>query len=281
MRRNTLLIDNLGIVTRQMLRDAGISDHRIRLWVKQGRLVAVGRSVVALPGAIPELVRAVRMGGRLACVSAAKVRGIWVIDDGCLHVAFRANKSHFRRDTQTPPPRTHWDSRPLDPYGDIPALESGRSMLAHIADCQPLEYAVAAFDSAVRKGLITLEELRIVASVRHGKFARVVGLVSTQSDSGLESITRVRLLLAGIDCREQVVIDGHPVDLLIGERLIIQLDGEQHLKDAAQLRRDRRQDRRLRLMGYTVLRYTYAEVIHAWATAFQEICAHLSAQNAR
>lgn len=270
-----------------MLRDAGVSDHQVRRWLKSGTLVAISRSVVAVPGAHPELVRAVALGGRLACISAARMRGIWVMDDGCLHVSFRANKSHFASDRAFPTPRTHWDSKPLDPASDLPALESGRNMLAHIAACQPLEYAVAAFDSAVRQGFITIEELRLLASVRRGRFARVVEFVSTQADSGLESVTRVRLAVAGIPCREQVLIDGHRVDLLVGDRLIIQLDGRQHLEDPEQLERDRRQDRRLKLMGYTVLRYGYREVFVDWDTTFNEITGHvarrdhLSAQHAR
>lgn len=233
------------------------------------------RSIVAVPAARPELLRAVALGGRLACVSAAKLRDLWVIDDGCFHVSFRANKSHFRPDGQAPSPRAHWDSRPLD-SADLPALESGRNMLAHIASCQPLEQAVATFDSAVRKGLISIAELERLASVRGGRFSRVTSFVSSAADSGLESMTRVKLTLAGIACREQVVIDGHPVDLLVGDRLIIQLDGKHHLEDPVQLARDRRQDRALRLMGYVVLRYGYAEVVHDWPRTFNEITGYIA-----
>jgi very-short-patch-repair endonuclease len=287
MHLRELLTDNLGIVTRRMLRDAGVSDHQIRRWVRAGALVSLTRSVVAVPGAAPSLVRAVSLGGRLACISAARLRGLWVVDDGRFHISIRANESHFRRDALTPPPRAHWDSAPLDPHADLTAIESGRNMLVHVANCQPLEHAVAVFDSAVRKGMISIGELQRLAAVRRGKFARTVQFVTDDSDSGLESITRVRLALAGIRTRSQVWIDGHPVDLLIGERLVIQLDGKQHLDDPAQLARDRAQDRRLKLMGYTVLRYGYGDVVHRWAETFAQITgcmaqgAHLAAQNAR
>lgn len=127
------------------------------------------------------------------------------------------------------------------------------------------------FDSAVRQGHIHIEELRSLATVHGGRFRRVVSLTSTDADSGIESITRVRLLGAGIVASEQVKIDGHRVDLLIGERLIIQLDGKQHLSDPVQLARDRAQDRRLRRMGFTVLRYGYAEVVFGWGAVIDEI----------
>jgi very-short-patch-repair endonuclease len=123
----------------------------------------------------------------------------------------------------------------------------------------------------VRKGQIAIDELRALARVHGGRFGRVVALTSSQADSGIESITRVRLGWAGIATREQVKIDGHPVDLLVGDRLIIQLDGKQHVRDEAQHARDRMQDRRLKRMGYTVLRYSYADVLFRWNEVLEEI----------
>lgn len=272
----SLLTEHLGVVPRSLLRAQGASDHRIRGWLDTGILIRIGRRFVALPRARPEALRAARLGARIACVSAAQLRGIWVVDDGRLHLTVRTNHSHVDVDGMVPPVRLHWTSHPLDPLGDRTVLESGHNMLAHLANCQPLDLAVAAFDSAIRKGMITIEELRGLAAVRRGRFARVVALCSELADSGLESLTRVRLLLEGVLCREQIVIDGHPVDLLIGSWLIIQLDGSQHASDSAQHARDLNQDRRLRLMGYTVFRYRYAAVVHDWARTRQEIGAAMA-----
>ncbi|AYG04197.1 endonuclease domain-containing protein [Gryllotalpicola protaetiae] len=262
---------NAGFGTRGKLRDLGWTDPQLRRFVASGQLIAIGRHVVARRAANPELLRAVRLGSRLACVSAALHRGLWAIDDEKFHVAPRALNSHAAPDEVTPPAVLHWTRHPVDPVGDLFALESVVNMLMHVAKCQPVEYAVAVFDSAVRQGQIHIDELRALAKVYGGRFRRVVALTSTQSDSGIESIARVRLFWAGIATREQVKIDGHPVDLLIGDRLIIQLDGKQHLTDPVQLARDRAQDRRLKRMGYTVLRYGYAEVIFAWADVAEEI----------
>jgi very-short-patch-repair endonuclease len=152
-------------------------------------------------------------------------------------------------------------------------------MLMHIARCQTLELAVAAFDSAVNQGMVSIEELRLLASARGGALARVVPLVNGLADSGLESLTRFRLQQAGIRCRLQVKVHGHRVDILIGDRLIIQLDGKQHLTDPKQLTMDREYDRYLRRLGYTILRFSYAEVVHHWDRVFAEITA-LIAQRA-
>lgn len=61
--------------------------------------------------------------------------------------------------------------------------------------------------------------------------------------------------------RQQVWIDGHRVDGLIGECLIVQLDGFAHLSSAVNRRRDIEVDARLRLRGYTVLRFDYVQIL--------------------
>jgi very-short-patch-repair endonuclease len=271
MTPNQLLEINFGFVTREQLRSIGTTNGEIRKAIERGSVVAIGKSIVAKPTTDPIAARAVRMGTRLACVSAALQRKLWAVDDGRLHVTPRTRHSHCSPDGLTPPAVLHWTRNPADPVGDLVALESVVNMLVHVAKCQPLDYAVAVFDSAVRQAQIPIQELRQLAALHGGRFRQAVALTSTQADSGIESVTRVRRVWAGIHAREQVVIDGHPVDLLIGDRLIIQLDGRQHITDAAQLARDRAQDRRLVLMGYTVLRFGYADVIFRWPEVLEVI----------
>ena len=62
--------------------------------------------------------------------------------------------------------------------------------------------------------------------------------------------------------RQQVWIDGHPVDFLIGDRLVVQIDGfEHHSSRGGSSSRHRMRDARLDLLGYTVLRFDYQQVI--------------------
>lgn len=271
-----LLDSDLGFSTRQQLRQRGVSSYELAQQLELGRVIAIGRFLIARPDADSHYLRAVRMGGRLACVSAAAKRKLWVIGDGRLHVAPRVLNSHFAPDASRPPVRVHRTRHPIDSSRDLIPIESGRNMLMHIARCQPVELAVAAFDSAVNQGQITIEELRLLASVHGGALARVVPFVSGLADSGLESLTRFRLQNARVPCRQQVKIRGHRVDLLIGERLIIQLDGRQHLTDPKQLAMDREYDRYMRRLGYTVLRFSYADVVHHWDRTFAEITALIS-----
>ncbi|WP_232531663.1 DUF559 domain-containing protein [Microbacterium halophytorum] len=55
---------------------------------------------------------------------------------------------------------------------------------------------------------------------------------------------------------------GHRVDLLIGERLLLQIDGAHHVD--AQRRRDIEHDAALRLAGYHVIRVDYVQIVSDW-----------------
>lgn len=107
--------------------------------------------------------------------------------------------------------------------------------------------------------------------LRSRRFRNVVERVGEQSDSGIESIPRIRLARIGIDMRQQVVIDGHRVDGLIGDCLILQFDGHAPHQSADQRSRDLAQDRRLILAGWTVLRFSYRQVMHEWTLVEREI----------
>lgn len=264
----TVLTGSFGVTSRAVLRDLGFSRHRIDELVRRGKLSPIGRNLVASVSAKPEVLRAARLGARVACVSAARLREVWVVGDDRLHVAARANHSHL-----APRPgdvTVHWTRLPLD-AADLPAVESVRNMLLHIALCQPRELAVAALDSAVSRRLISVGELQRLAEVRGGRFASAVALVDGLADSGIETLPRVRLLTRGVRCQPQVPIDGRRVDLVIGQWLVIQADGFDAHSESAQHRRDLEQDRRLRLMGYTVLRYTYSDIMFRWPEVEAEI----------
>ena len=60
----------------------------------------------------------------------------------------------------------------------------------------------------------------------------------------------------------QIWIAGHRVDTLIGDRLVVQIDGAHHV--GAQRSEDIRHDAELRLMGYTVIRVSYTQIMFEW-----------------
>ena len=68
----------------------------------------------------------------------------------------------------------------------------------------------------------------------------------------------------GVAVRQQAKIAGRFVDLLVGERLVLQIDGFAYHSSSAQRTSDIAHDAELRLRGFTVLRLSYAQIVHDW-----------------
>ena len=195
------------------------------------------------------------MSGRVTCVTAAEGLGLWVPRSELIHVwvpstASRVGGSGVRLHRAAPPvPIARTDP-------DEPVL----NVLFHTARCLPHVDALAVWESALRLRKVDADIVRAVRwrSTRASRFARV----ATQlSDSGLETHFRELMLSIGVRVRQQVWIDGHPVDGLIGECLAVQIDGFAFHQSPADRRRDLRQDARLVLRGYTVLRFDYMQIL--------------------
>ena len=200
--------------------------------------------------------------GVLACVSAARHRGWWMPEeiDAGIHVR-------------------------LAPHAAAPAtrccgpLEIGRSYLPrrerlssrsrtrsnHVVRCLPREDALRGVGVRERGPSVcrsdTLRRVRWTNRLAHECAKQVNGL----SDSGLETIFVVRLRPWGLPIRQQIVLAGRRVDVLIGARLVVQIDGfayhsiQPQTGDAMS-----RMNAELSLRGYTVLRFTYAQIVHDW-----------------
>lgn len=137
------------------------------------------------------------------------------------------------------------------------------NVLEAIARCLPFASALAVWESAVRRDATTAAFLRRVPW-RTAAARRLAEAVGALADSGLETIFVDRLRPYGLELRQQVWLDDHPVDALIGDLLVVQIDGFEHHADAARRRADIRADARLVLLGYTVLRFDYQQVLFDW-----------------
>jgi very-short-patch-repair endonuclease len=250
---------------------AGFTAHTIHTATERGAIARIRRTWLATPKATDSLRRAASIGGRLACLSAAIHHGLWTIDDGRLHLAVQQNASRFDPGNAV----VHWSSGPIAPHR-FELVEPVVDALAHLADCRPLDHALATWESAVRTGAVSLAYLERVP-LRSRAARRVRDACGALSDSGIESIPVIRLARIGITVQQQVYLDGHHVDGVIGERLVYQMDGYSFHKSAEQRRADIAHDRRLTLMGYTVLRYDYVQIMFEWETVEMEIRAAIAA----
>ncbi len=247
--------------TRSSLRNAVASCAAVR--VRQGWYCS--------PDADPDEVAAFRVGGRLGCVSAAAAHGLWVKRTRKLHVEVEVNSCrhrspsdrHTRLRKSNEPVVLHWHgSGSGRPSARVSVIECLRSM----AFCQSPELVVAAADSALRLGRISLVQWTALISELPRRLRRLLAQVDARSESITESLTRFRLQQLGIGARPQVKISGvGRVDLLIGSRLVVEVDGWQYHSNPDQFEADRRRDARLSARGYRVLRFSYRQVMGSWS----------------
>lgn len=203
-----------------------------------------------------ELRSAAELGVVLTCVTVARRRGLWTLDEPERHVSA---PPHHR----LPRPTTavvHW-SRPVIPRPPDALEDPLVNALVILSRCQPYEAALAAWESALRQGLVELDAVRRL--MVPSNVLAILDDVRPFADAGGETLVFHRLKSLRLPMRRQAFIAGHRVDLLIGDRLVIQIDGGHHV-DAQRLA-DNEHDARLRLMGYTVIRIGHWQLLEDWA----------------
>ncbi len=255
--RAMLMTRALGGVARvRTLQSRRVSRHDIGLALGVGLLQRVRRGWVAEPSADRMLVDAARYGAVLSCVTQAGRLGLWVHDEmPGLHWGVTPGSSGG----QPAEVHVHW-AKPLIPRHPDALEDPIENVLALVADCAPHEQALATWESALNKGLVRREVLERLPlkSVARDLLLEAIPF----ADSGLETYLRTRLAWMGLPLTFQTWIAGHRVDLLIGDRLVLQVDGATHT--GAQRSEDIRHDAELRLMGYHVIRVGYRQVMDQW-----------------
>jgi len=212
--------------------------------------------VVAEPCADRMLVNAARHGAVLSCITGAHRLGVWVHDDepGVHWGAAPGSAGGKPEDVHV-----HW-AKPLIPRHPDALEDPIENVLALVADCVPHEQALATWESALNKRLVKREVLERLPLKRVAR--DLLAEAIPFADSGLETYLRTRLAWLGVPMRFQIWIAGHRTDLLLGDRLILQVDGATHT--GAQRSEDIRHDAELRLMGYHVIRVGYRQVMEEW-----------------
>jgi very-short-patch-repair endonuclease len=257
----TWLDDQGGVAHSSAAREAGYSGRAVADAVASGHARRVRRSWIAARAAPADLVAAAQAGGRLTCVSAARRLGFWLPPsvDAAVHVALTPTASRVGvRDDLV----LHW-SRGVLPVRRDAITDHVFNVLLHVSRCLTRRDAFAVWESAVRLKAVSPDMLRRTrwGSTAAGDLAMAVGMLS---DSGIESIFVLGMRELRLPVAQQVWIDGHPLDAMIGDNLLVQLDGFSHHSQPLDRRRDLRADARLALLGYTVFRFDWYQVLFAW-----------------
>lgn len=256
------------LIRTSALRTRGMTAWEIEQAVTEGRLWRVVRGWYAEPGTDPELIRAMRLGGRLGCVSAIRCYGGWVPPDAGMHVAMPISASGRRirqaADGAIHDVTFHWRSK-----GPKQEWSTGLSPLAlaigHAVECQPAHFAVAILDSLLHRRLTTRSALDGVVRGLPTHHRALLRQVDGRSEEGIESIVRFRLAEAGISAEPQVVVpDIGRVDLLLDGWLAIELDGRATHAQQSAFTSDRRRTALLVQRGLDVLHFSYSQVVYDW-----------------
>ncbi|MBM7504463.1 type IV toxin-antitoxin system AbiEi family antitoxin domain-containing protein [Agromyces aurantiacus] len=266
------ICETLGAVARRReLAQHGVDGRAVRRAVASGAIVRIRSGVYALPGLPAPTRTALRHGGVLACVSVARQRGLWVLPiDGLVHVALAPHgHAHPHADCTCV---QHWNE--LGPSRTEVTLVDA---LLQMRGCVGEDAFFAALESALHQRILTplgRAELRdrITESARW-----LVELARSDAESGLESLLRLRLHRLGLELHAQVQVPGvGRVDFVIGDRLILEVDGRDGHDDEPSRHKDRVRDAVAAAHGFDTIRFDYDLVVHEWHLVEQAILAKVA-----
>ena len=249
----------------------GVSPRSIASAVHANLVIRARRGVYAPASAPRHVVRALRVGGLAACTTAAESFGLWVPEQRMTEVWLPRQASRLRSADSRRIPlaladrsrlRTHWH-----PLADPSATTSWRvgrfDAVAQCLRCLPRELAIAVLDSALRTGALRPHELPALESVLPERSRPWVLLADGRADSGTESLVRLALQDAGFRVTPQARIPGvGRVDLLVGMRVVVEVNSEQWHSTPEQRAEDYRRDLELSRLGYVVVRVNYDQAMN-------------------
>ena len=249
---------------------------------------SVRKGLMTVPDTPADAVRAARVGGVLTGPSAARALGLWTPPDPVpgapeptssedevpqrLHVA-AARRNHRLRDPDDA-------SLPLGEREDVvvhrvdaariaASRRTGTApvllVLQHVFLTMRPEWALAVLDSALHERHLHPVDLAVLAALLPPRLRSIVDAADGRAESGLESIVRHLLRLAGLRVEILVGVRGAgTVDLVVEGRLIVECDGKRwHTREQA-FENDRRRDLVTTTARYRTVRLTWFRVLFRW-----------------
>ncbi|BDZ47600.1 DUF559 domain-containing protein [Naasia aerilata] len=267
------------IATHELL-SLGLRKADVSRAIAAGEIVRIRQGWYANPWLAVPAQQAARVGGQLACLSAAAHWNLWHLEDRRLHIAVDPNDCQLRN-------RTSYRTRlALSEAQDVAVHWTGTdtslsrvvvppvACLRQVVACCELEAALVVAESALNRGLVSRADWTLLVASLPAPARTVLRHATSKSDSGTESLFVHRMRKAGIAVVQQVRVPGVGfVDCLIGERLVIELDSAAHHSDPTT---DRRRDALLSALGYRVLRFMYSQVVHHWKEVERAVLAAIS-----
>jgi very-short-patch-repair endonuclease len=257
-------MERFGIFTTAELRARGETTATIRLKIASGDGFRIIKGWYGDRSTPDEPVLAMRIGGRLGCISALALHGAWVPPDAGTHVMFPTAASGRRSAGRPHGPSIvrHW-SAPADRTGSSFAVAPLELAIADALKCLPPHLLIAVLDSLLHKHLISRNRLEALIARGPQRVHHLIGHLEPRSESGIESIVRYLLAIAGIRSKVQVtMLSQDRTDIEVDDWLVIEADGrETHATEKA-FTADRVRVVRLMREGRIVLQFAYATIMY-------------------
>jgi very-short-patch-repair endonuclease len=259
-----------GLVATHELHTRGFDRAAIASAVRTGRIRRVRQGWYSSVYLAPTFARAARVGGVATCVTALAAAGVWVLDSELeLHVAVKPTACQLRspRDSRerlgTQDVVIHWTL--ADHVNRL--TRSLSDSLIDYAGCATPELLAATANSLLREHPEYRAEWQSLRTRFPQRTQRLLSFVDGVCESGTEFVFWVRLRRLHVRMRRQVWIEGvGRVDFLIGERLVIEINGFEHHGGREQYEADHRREAFLGAIGHRGLRFSHKQVFEQWDT---------------
>jgi very-short-patch-repair endonuclease len=244
------------------------TDHAIKKATARGEILRTGHGRYALPLVRDHHREAHRLGATLSHLSAAAVYG-WPVK-----TPPQQPWVTVRRKRHLSPSRRHgvevtW--RDLEPQDVIHGVTSPLRTALDCAMSLPFAEALAVADSALRSGRVRHHELLDAALAVRGIGAPQARAVAAAADARaanpFEAVLRAICLdIPGLDVHPQFQVNGdgiwNIVDLADERlRLVIEAEGFEFHGTRRGLRKDCRRYTEITVLGWSILRFTWEEVM--------------------
>lgn len=269
---HTAIVADERILTRADLLDLGFSPKSITRSVRDGTVTRVRRDRYVISNENHSVLTAVRVGGRLTCVSAiAEISAdAFVFEDDHVHIHAERRSSRLRAAGDV---KKRWSRSGATgvrlTWADLTEPPAGRHVVSTVdavralIRCRPEREAIATLDSLLRLGLITMPQVREAVASLPPRFRQILTLVDPRAESGPESLMRLILCELGVGFDVQVKIVGvGRVDFVVDGYLIIECDSKEFHEGWEQQRRDRQRDLAAAAQGYFTLRVLAEDVLY-------------------
>jgi len=251
-----------GSARRELLLANGVSQRQLRNALDRGEIARVHRGCYSLPESKFSVTNARIFRAQLTCISLCEHVGLPLLRrPEVTHLLVPRDRSAAR------PGLRSLESVLLHrfPWYEAGELTSDVSIAIDLAGrCIPPLDQLVLVDAALQRGLMMPSEIDTfrASSERRRVFLR--NTADARAESPLETIARWTLRRARLRVEPQARIPGAGrVDLLVEGRVVVELDGRAYHSEERAFQADRTRDRALAAAGYSVLRYTYSDVMNS------------------